>query len=60
MRKGPNAKLKKQGLVNIGTGANVTGIFEACNITEIHGSLDGVIQMRELIRVNAVLLTYQA
>ena len=45
----PNSKLVKQGLVHIGTGVNVTGTFEACDIAEIHGSLNGEIQTRELI-----------
>ena len=45
----PNTKLGKQGLVHIGTGVNVTGTFEACDIAEIHGSLNGEIQTRELI-----------
>ena len=45
----PNTKLEKQGLVHIGTGVNVTGTFEACDTAEIHGSLNGEIQTRELI-----------
>jgi cytoskeletal protein CcmA (bactofilin family) len=49
METAPNTKLGKQGLVHIGTGVNVTGTFEACDIAEIHGSLNGEIQTRELI-----------
>ena len=37
------------GLVHIGSGIKVRGTFEACDIAEIHGSLDGEIQTRELI-----------
>tara|TARA_Y100001934_G_scaffold255658_1_gene322897 strand:- start:416 stop:985 length:570 start_codon:yes stop_codon:yes gene_type:complete len=37
------------GIVHIGNGVKVTGTFEACDIAEIHGSLDGEIQTRELI-----------
>jgi cytoskeletal protein CcmA (bactofilin family) len=49
METGPNTKLEKQGLVHIGTGVNVKGTFEDCDTVEIHGSLDGEIQTRELI-----------
>jgi cytoskeletal protein CcmA (bactofilin family) len=49
METAPNTKLGKQGLVHIGTGVNVTGTFEACDIAEIYGSLNGEIQTRELI-----------
>ena len=49
MGTGPNTKLGTEGLVHIGTGVNVIGTFEACDIVEIHGSLDGEIQTRELI-----------
>ena len=37
------------GMVHIGSGIKVRGTFEACDIAEIHGSLDGEIQTRELI-----------
>jgi len=46
MEEKPDAK---QGLVHIGADVKVMGTFKACDIAEIHGSLDGEIQTRELI-----------
>lgn len=37
------------GIVHIGKGVKVTGTFEACDVAEIFGSLDGEIQTRELV-----------
>ena len=44
-----NPQSSQQGLVHIGADVKVTGKFEACDIAEIHGSLDGEIQTNELI-----------
>ena len=45
----PKIKSGTPGIVLIGSGIKVRGTFEACDIAEIHGSLDGEIQTRELI-----------
>ena len=45
----PQIKSGTPGIVLIGSGIKVRGTFEACDIAEIHGSLDGEIQTRELI-----------
>ena len=42
-------KSASPGMVHIGSGIKVRGTFEACDVAEIHGSLDGEIQTRELI-----------
>jgi len=45
----PKIKSGTPGIVLIGSGIKVRGTFEACDIAEIYGSLDGEIQTRELI-----------
>ena len=50
MKKIPQNELRHAGgNVQIGSGIKVRGTFEACDIAEIFGSLDGEIQARKLI-----------
>ena len=45
----PKMNAGTAGIVQIGIGVKVTGTFDACEIAEIYGSLDGKIKTRELV-----------